>query len=146
VGQLEGCISATKATHCHVRGSESDRHVALYCNLYYYHIPVHMFTRLSLAFVVISLTAFLCVQSADAAKGPKITHKVYFDIKHGDNDVRRSTFSFRVVSITYLRRFQSRWVFMGRWGCSFYAFHVSQCPLDGAENCRKLSCLGHRKD
>jgi peptidyl-prolyl cis-trans isomerase B (cyclophilin B) len=50
-----------------------------------------MFTRLSLAFVVISLTAFLCVQSADAAKGPKITHKVYFDIKHGDNDVRRIT-------------------------------------------------------
>jgi len=38
---------------------------------------------------VVSIAAFFCAQSADAAKGPKITHKVYFDIKHGDNELGR---------------------------------------------------------
>ncbi|KAF9231608.1 cyclophilin-like domain-containing protein [Melanogaster broomeanus] len=48
-----------------------------------------MFGRISLAFVVITIAAFFCAQSADAAKGPKITHKVYFDIKHGDTELGR---------------------------------------------------------
>jgi len=38
---------------------------------------------------LISVAAFFCAQSADAAKGPRITHKVYFDIKHGDDDLGR---------------------------------------------------------
>jgi hypothetical protein len=49
-----------------------------------------MFARLSLAFVVVSIAAFFCAQSVEAAKGPKITHRVYFDIKHGDKDLGRS--------------------------------------------------------
>ncbi|KAH7913481.1 cyclophilin-like domain-containing protein [Hygrophoropsis aurantiaca] len=48
-----------------------------------------MFGRISLAFVIVSIAAFFCAQSVDAAKGPKITHKVFFDIKHGDKDMGR---------------------------------------------------------
>ncbi|KAF8904448.1 cyclophilin-like domain-containing protein [Gymnopilus junonius] len=48
-----------------------------------------MFGRASLAFVVVSILAFFCAQSAEAAKGPKITNIVYFDIKHGDDDLGR---------------------------------------------------------
>ncbi|KAK7005712.1 Peptidylprolyl isomerase B [Favolaschia claudopus] len=50
-----------------------------------------MFARLSLTFVLISVAAFFCALPAEAAKGPKITHKVYFDIKHGDKDMGRIT-------------------------------------------------------
>ncbi|KAJ6602512.1 cyclophilin-like domain-containing protein, partial [Mycena vulgaris] len=46
--------------------------------------------RLSLTFVLISVAAFFCAP-AEAAEGPKITHKVYFDIKHGDTDMGRIT-------------------------------------------------------
>jgi hypothetical protein len=53
-----------------------------------------MFARLSLAFVFVSLVAFFVAQPAEAAKGPKITHKVYFDIKHGDTDLGRSMSSY----------------------------------------------------
>jgi len=49
-----------------------------------------MFGRISLFFIVVSLTAFFCTQSVEAAKGPRITHQVYFDIKHGDKDLGRS--------------------------------------------------------
>ena len=48
-----------------------------------------MFGRVSIAFLLVSLAAFFCAQSAEAAKGPKITHKVYFDIKHGDTELGR---------------------------------------------------------
>ncbi|KAJ6594132.1 cyclophilin-like domain-containing protein [Mycena capillaripes] len=50
-----------------------------------------MFARLSFAFVLVSVAAFFCALPAEAAKGPKITHKVYFDIKHGDKDMGRIT-------------------------------------------------------
>ncbi|KIK67237.1 hypothetical protein GYMLUDRAFT_156753 [Collybiopsis luxurians FD-317 M1] len=46
------------------------------------------FRRLSLVFLVVSLASLLCV-NVEAAKGPKITDKVYFDIKHGDKDLGR---------------------------------------------------------
>ena len=39
--------------------------------------------------VILTATFFLFGQTAEAAKGPKITHKVYFDIKHGDEDMGR---------------------------------------------------------
>lgn len=39
--------------------------------------------------VVLAASLFLFGQTAEAAKGPKITHKVYFDIKHGDEDMGR---------------------------------------------------------
>jgi len=48
-----------------------------------------MFGRISLAFLLVTLCAFFCAHSAEASKGPKITHKVYFDIKHGDEDMGR---------------------------------------------------------
>ncbi|KIK09946.1 hypothetical protein K443DRAFT_530 [Laccaria amethystina LaAM-08-1] len=48
-----------------------------------------MIGRLSLAFVVVSVAAFFCAQSVDAAKGPRITNKVFFDIKHGDESLGR---------------------------------------------------------
>ncbi|KAK7472722.1 Peptidyl-prolyl cis-trans isomerase B [Stygiomarasmius scandens] len=47
--------------------------------------------RVSVLFLVISLASLFCVQNVEAAKGPKITHKVYFDIKHGDTELGRVT-------------------------------------------------------
>jgi len=37
------------------------------------------------------MVAVFCAHSVGAAKGPKITHRVYFDIKHGDEDLGRIT-------------------------------------------------------
>ncbi|KXN91018.1 Peptidyl-prolyl cis-trans isomerase B [Leucoagaricus sp. SymC.cos] len=51
-----------------------------------------MFGRLTFTVIVVSVVAFLCAQSAEAAKGPRITNKVYFDIKHGDENLGRSLF------------------------------------------------------
>ncbi|KAL6300430.1 cyclophilin-like domain-containing protein [Sparassis latifolia] len=48
-----------------------------------------MFRRLTLGLILVTIAAFFCAQSVVAAKGPKITHKVYFDIKHGDKDMGR---------------------------------------------------------
>ena len=50
-----------------------------------------MFARLSLAFIIVSIVSVFYLQSVEAAKGPMITHRVYFDIKHGDKDLGRST-------------------------------------------------------
>lgn len=49
-----------------------------------------IFLRASLALLVVSVAALFCAQSVEAAKGPKITHKVYFDIKQGDENLGRS--------------------------------------------------------
>jgi peptidyl-prolyl cis-trans isomerase B (cyclophilin B) len=57
-----------------------------------------MFGRVSLALILISIAAIFCAQSADAAKGPKITHKVYFDIRHGDKDLGRGLCQYRLVT------------------------------------------------
>ncbi|KAF7790345.1 hypothetical protein EIP86_001300 [Pleurotus ostreatoroseus] len=48
-----------------------------------------IFGRVILGFVLVTIAAFFCAQPVEAAKGPKITHKVYFDIKHGDKDMGR---------------------------------------------------------
>jgi peptidyl-prolyl cis-trans isomerase B (cyclophilin B) len=39
--------------------------------------------------VILTATFLFFGQSVEAAKGPKITHKVYFDIKHGDENLGR---------------------------------------------------------
>ncbi|KAI1818045.1 cyclophilin-like domain-containing protein [Poronia punctata] len=41
------------------------------------------------AILLLSFSALLLSQTAEATKGPKITHKVYFDIKHGEEDLGR---------------------------------------------------------
>jgi len=51
-----------------------------------------MFGRISLAFLFFSFATFFCTQSVEATKGPKITNKVYFDIKHGEKEMGRSKF------------------------------------------------------
>ncbi|KAI1794091.1 cyclophilin-like domain-containing protein [Ganoderma leucocontextum] len=48
-----------------------------------------IFSRLTLGFLLVTVVAFFCAQSVEAAKGPRISHKVYFDIKHGDKDLGR---------------------------------------------------------
>jgi peptidyl-prolyl cis-trans isomerase B (cyclophilin B) len=48
-----------------------------------------MFGRAILAFALVTIAAFFCAQSVEAAKGPKVTHKVYFDISHGDKPMGR---------------------------------------------------------
>lgn len=39
--------------------------------------------------VILTATFLFMGQTAQAAKGPKITHKVYFDIQHGDEPLGR---------------------------------------------------------
>ncbi|KAF7968689.1 hypothetical protein HWV62_29696 [Athelia sp. TMB] len=46
-----------------------------------------MFGRAVFALLLVTFLAFFC--AAEAAKGPKITHKVYFDISHGDKPMGR---------------------------------------------------------
>ncbi|KAI3323104.1 cyclophilin-like domain-containing protein [Xylariaceae sp. AK1471] len=41
------------------------------------------------ALLLLGFSALLLSQTAEASKGPKITHKVYFDIKHGDEALGR---------------------------------------------------------
>jgi peptidyl-prolyl cis-trans isomerase B (cyclophilin B) len=46
--------------------------------------------RVVISLLVILTATFLFMgQTAEAAKGPKITHKVYFDIEHGDEPMGR---------------------------------------------------------
>lgn len=44
------------------------------------------------ALLLVTIAAFFCAQSVEAAKGPKITHKVYFDISHGDKPLGRGMY------------------------------------------------------
>jgi len=41
------------------------------------------------ATLLLGVCLFFFTQGAEAAKGPKITHKVYFDIQHGDENLGR---------------------------------------------------------
>ncbi|GJJ06477.1 Peptidyl-prolyl cis-trans isomerase B [Clathrus columnatus] len=46
-------------------------------------------SRLSF-FAIVLITLLASTYTADAAKGPKVTHIVYFDIKQGEKDLGRS--------------------------------------------------------
>lgn len=39
--------------------------------------------------LILTVVFVFLAQSGEAAKGPKITHKVYFDITHGDESLGR---------------------------------------------------------
>lgn len=39
------------------------------------------------ALLILTIVFVYLAQTAEAVKGPKITHKVFFDIKHGDEDL-----------------------------------------------------------
>jgi peptidyl-prolyl cis-trans isomerase B (cyclophilin B) len=41
------------------------------------------------ALLILTVTFLFFAQTAEATKGPKITHKVYFDIQHGDEPMGR---------------------------------------------------------
>ena len=46
--------------------------------------------RIIVSLLLICTASFLYfAQTGEAAKGPKITHKVYFDMQHGDEDIGR---------------------------------------------------------
>jgi hypothetical protein len=73
--------------------------------------------RATLFFVVATVAAIFCAQSVEAATGPRITSKVYFDIKHGDQVLGRSAFislscclSTRLNDLCIL--LQSLWAFL----------------------------------
>lgn len=44
---------------------------------------------LTSALLILTVVFVLFAQSSEAQKGPKITHKVYFDITHGDEELGR---------------------------------------------------------
>ncbi len=70
-----------------------------------------IFVKASLIFAVVSFAAIFGAQSAEAARGPKVTSKVYFDIKHGDQPMGRSastSLSRRCLSNPVLTNFNSR--------------------------------------
>ena len=50
-----------------------------------------IFSRLTFGFLLVTVAAFFCAQSVEAAKGPRISHKVYFDIEQGGNPLCRGT-------------------------------------------------------
>lgn len=46
--------------------------------------------RLLISLLLICTASFVYfAQASEAAKGPRITHKVYFDIQHGDDEIGR---------------------------------------------------------
>lgn len=48
------------------------------------------FQRAIVSLLLIAVFAFLALaQSTEAARGPKITNKVFFDITHGDEELGR---------------------------------------------------------
>ncbi|GAB7359381.1 hypothetical protein MBLNU230_g6032t1 [Neophaeotheca triangularis] len=50
------------------------------------------FQRLAVScMLILTVIFFYFSQTAEAAKGPKITHQVYFDIQHGDEEIGRIT-------------------------------------------------------
>lgn len=57
-----------------------------------------MLGRVTLTFVVVSILALLCAQ-AEATKGPKVTHRVYFDMKQGDKDLGRSEYRLHRILV-----------------------------------------------
>src|ERR1700679_2677127 len=100
-----------------------------------------IFAKASLIFAAVSFAAFFCAQSAEAARGPKITSKVYFDIQHGDQPMGRGAFTLlhsrRCISNPSLMNLT---VVLGLFGgvrCveSFCVSRLNgRCSIDGTQN------------
>lgn len=54
--------------------------------------------------ILLAACLFFFSHSAEAAKGPRITHKVYFDIKHGDEDMGRIVLGLYGKTVPKVRR------------------------------------------
>ena len=48
-----------------------------------------MFRGLAYSLLLVALAALVSIQGVEAAKGPKITSKVYFEIEHGGKPLGR---------------------------------------------------------
>ena len=57
--------------------------------------------------VILTATFLFMGQSVEAAKGPKITHKVYFDIQHGDEPMGRITLGLYGKTVPKVGEIQS---------------------------------------
>ena len=57
--------------------------------------------------LILSVTFVFFSQTAEATKGPKITHKVYFDIKQGDEDLGRIVIGLYGKTVPKVRLLQS---------------------------------------
>jgi peptidyl-prolyl cis-trans isomerase B (cyclophilin B) len=55
-----------------------------------------MFRRLAYSLLLVALATLVSIQGVEAAKGPKITSKVYFDIEHGGKPLGRGTLPYFV--------------------------------------------------
>ncbi len=61
-----------------------------------------IFSRLTLGFLLVTVAAFFCAQPVEAAKTPRITNKVYFDINHGDKPLGRGALSLSCAQGTWI--------------------------------------------
>lgn len=50
-----------------------------------------MFRRLAYSLLLVAFAALVSIHGVEAARGPKITSKVYFDIEHGGKPLGRGT-------------------------------------------------------
>ena len=65
--------------------------------------------RLIVSLLLICTVSFLYfAQTAEAVKGPKITHKVYFDIQHGDDELGRVVMGLYGKTVPDVRSFQPK--------------------------------------
>jgi hypothetical protein len=72
-----------------------------------------MFGKLSFAVLLFSLAAVFTSDSfVDAAKSPKITSKVYFDIEHGGEKLGRGMIVLFILPLTAHNTTQLSWGFM----------------------------------
>ena len=83
-----------------------------------------MFRRLAYSLLLVALAALVSVRGVEAAKGPKITSKVYFDIEHGGKPVGRGTWCHLPFTghQKLICRTASRLVVIGLFGgvCAFW--------------------------
>ena len=59
---------------------------------------------LSLLLLVTAASFIYFAQATEAAKGPKITHKVYFDMQHGEEDIGRIVIGLYGKTVPRVRR------------------------------------------